>query len=54
MAGNAIVRKEKKLSADTATPSQYIEVLQGATVIEQNKRFGPFLGQLKVRKKVGA
>jgi hypothetical protein len=34
MAGNAIVRKEKKLSAATATQIHYVEVLQGATFMD--------------------
>ena len=53
MAGNAIVRKEKKLSAATATQSHYIEVLQGAIFMEQNMRFELFLSWLEILKKNG-
>ena len=33
---------------------RYIEVLQGATFMEQNMRFGLFLGRLEILKKMGA
>jgi hypothetical protein len=46
MAGNAIVRKEKKLSAATATQSHYLEILQVAIFMDQNMRYVLILGRL--------